>query len=312
MKKILAFMAFYYLAAALWAQSPAINDFYLFSPLLINPALAGRNANPTFTQISRVPTDKIDGGPQRYLLAYEQGIKAINSGVGAVVAHERLGIHSEWRQTLMYNYRFKFSNGNELALGGAGFHSQRESDFSRLGASPTHWPLTGQIKSVSFGYQLGISYSFLKNTTVGMSLFNYPYSPSSGFLWSVPEVHRTQYVLVFVEQDVRVSKWLRLTPSILFVSSDLNNAMWNLNATAHIGSWAFVGAQYSNSDGINNPSNVFAGVCFRDVAKVGVRVLSKKPLIFPNRSPGLSFMLQVSPRKREKETSIALVCNGGR
>lgn len=301
MKKTFTLIALYCLAAVVRGQSPVINDFYIFSPLLINPALAGRNDVPTFTQISRVPTNGIDGAHQRYLLAYEQGIKAINSGVGAVVAHERVGVHSEWRHTLMYNYRFKFSNGNELALGGSAFHVHKESDFDRLGTPIANQALTGQIKSNRFGYQLGISYSFFKNTTVGMSLFNYPYSLSSGFPGEAAEVYRGQHVLVFVEQDVRVSKWLRLTPSILFVPQ-ASKAVWNLNTTAYIGKWAFVGAQYSNSDGFNNASNVFAGVSFKEVARVGIRVFSKKPQMFPDQYRALSFMLQVSPWKREKES----------
>ncbi len=302
MKSTLALVAFYCLTGTLFAQNPALNDFYLFSPLLINPALAGRNVNPTFTQVSRIPTDGIDGSPQRYLLAYEQGIKAINSGVGAVVGHERVGLLSTWRYTLTYNYRFKFSSGNELALGGSAFHLRNNVDFTRLSSPSANPGFTGMIKSNHFGYSFGVSYSFLKNTTVGMSLINHPYTGWLAFPGSVPEGYQKRNVLVFAEQDVRLSKWLKLKPSVLFIAPGSLPAVWNLNAMADIGTWAFVGARYSNSDEPNNTSNVFAGVSFRDVARVGVTVWSKKPSALLELNRGLSFMLQVSPGKPRKET----------
>ncbi|WP_416865511.1 MAG: PorP/SprF family type IX secretion system membrane protein [Imperialibacter sp.] len=280
------------------AQTLPFKDFYFASPMLINPAMAGGRIDPTFTLILNIPTSGIDGAPSSVTFSYDQAIEKINSGFGAMFNREAIGVHTELKQALMYNYRWKMKNGNELALGGSLFYKSWKSDWDKLYSSGGSL-LTGISKTESLGYDLGLSYSFVKGTKVGLSVINDPityYRIDDSNSLSVIE-GRTK-VVAFLQQNFTLNKWLKLTPSALYALPGELPAVLNLNATAYIGKWAFVGAQYSNNNSHSNTSNVFAGVCYGDVIQIGVKVFKKQTQMLAYGYRSAAFMLQVSPKRK--------------
>jgi len=163
--------------------------------------------------------------------------------------------------------------------------------------------LTGISKTESLGYDLGLSYSFVKGTKVGLSVINDPityYRIDDSNSLSVIE-GRTK-VVAFLQQNFTLNKWLKLTPSALYALPGELPAVLNLNATAYIGKWAFVGAQYSNNNSQNNTSNVFAGLCYNDAIQIGVKVFKKQTQMHAYGYRSAAFMLQVSPKRKSTTT----------
>jgi type IX secretion system PorP/SprF family membrane protein len=301
MKRILLFVGTVFSLSAASSQTLPFKDFYFASPMLINPAMAGERIDPTFTLISNIPTSGIDGAPSSVTFSYDQRIEKINSGFGAMFNRETIGVHTELKQALMYNYRWKIRGGNELALGGSVFYKSWKSDWSRLYSSGSGL-LQGVSKTESFGYDLGVSYSFVRGTKAGLSVVNDPVRyyilDDSNNLFAI--VGRTK-VVAFLEQELTLNKWLKLTPSLFYALPGELPAILNLNATAYIDKWAFVGAQYSNNNSHNNASNVFAGVCYSDALQIGVKVFQRQAhQVYGYRSA--AFMLQVSPKRRSTTT----------
>ncbi|MEQ8535451.1 MAG: PorP/SprF family type IX secretion system membrane protein [Imperialibacter sp.] len=297
MKTISLSLMLIFLLNAASGQTLSLKDFYFSAPLFINPAMVGESDDPTFTLIGSVPTSGIDGAPASVSFSYDQHLKTINSGIGAAISRETLGVHAGWRYTLMYNYRWNFSGGNELALGSSFFYIRQESDFSKPGIYGGSSLLAGVVRSNYFSYDLGASYSFFKGTKAGLSFVNYPYNYRENFSEDFSEIKERRKLIAFIQQDFRLSKWLKLTPSALYALPGELPAILNLNATAYIGKWVFVGAQYSNNNSHNNTSNVFAGVCYSDALQIGVKVFEKQsPQAYGYRSA--AFMLQVSPKRK--------------
>jgi len=303
MKTISLSLVLLFLLNVASGQTLSVKDFYFSAPLFINPAMAGESDDPTLTLISHLPSSGVDGAPASATFSYDQHLKKINSGIGAAMSRETLGVHSGWRYTLMYNHRWKFSGGNELALGSSFFYIRQESDFSKLGIYGSSAILSGVVRSNYFSYDLGASYSFFKGTKAGLSFVNYPYNYRENFSEDFSEIKERRKLIAFIQQDFRLSKWLKLTPSALYALPGELPAILNLNATAYIGKWAFVGAQYSNNNSHNNTSNVFAGVCYGDVIQIGVKVFKKQTQMLAYGYRSAAFMLQVSP-KRKSTTAL--------
>ncbi|MEQ9375064.1 MAG: PorP/SprF family type IX secretion system membrane protein [Imperialibacter sp.] len=297
MKRILLFVGTVFSLSAASSQTLPFKDFYFASPMLINPAMAGERIDPTFTLISNIPTSGIDGAPSSVTFSYDQRIEKINSGFGAMFNRETIGVHTEMKQALMYNYRWKMRSGNGLALGGSLFYKSWRSDWDKLFSSGGS-VLSGVERAESLGYDLGVGYSFVRGARVGLSVINDPityYTIDNSNSLSAIE-GRTK-VVAFLQQNFRINNWLKLTPSALYALPGELPAILNLNATAYIGKWVFVGAQYSNNNSHNNTSNIFAGVCYSDVIQIGVKVFEKQsPQAYGYRSA--AFMLQVSPKRK--------------
>jgi type IX secretion system PorP/SprF family membrane protein len=298
MKKVLLPALLLLSVCAATAQTLPFKDFYFLAPMLVNPALAGDKGDPTITLISNVPTVGIDGAPASFNLSYGQGVEKINSGFGAMINKESVGVHSELKQSLMYNYRFKLRGGSELALGGTIFYTSWKSDWNSLYAGGSSSVLTGVSKAESFGYDLGMNYSFARGMKVGLSMINDPityYGIDGSNILSVKD-GRTQ-VVAFLQRNFILAKWLKLTPSVLVKLPEDVPSILNLNATAYISKWVFVGAQYSNSKNRINSSNIFAGLCYEDVVRVGVKLFRKQYSPFSDEFNPLAFMVQVTPRR---------------
>ncbi|WOK08883.1 PorP/SprF family type IX secretion system membrane protein [Imperialibacter roseus] len=300
MKRILLSVGIVFSLNAASSQTLPFKDFYFASPMLINPAMAGDRIDPTFTLISNIPTSGIYGAPASVSFSYDQQLKKINSGIGAVVSRENQGVHTEWRHTLMYNYRWKFSGSNELALGGSIFNVDLESDWDKLNSSGVDPYLTGQSRLNYFNFDVGASYSFFKGTNVGLSLISYPRIYRENFFFDMYKVRDQRRVVAFLEQDLTLNKWLKLRPSVLYTLPGELPAILNLNATAYISKWAFVGAQYSNNNSLNNTSNVFAGLCYNDAIQIGVKVFKKQTQMLAYGYRSAAFMLQVSPKRKDE------------
>lgn len=132
MKKLYVILiAFLLISIDLFGQQKPIFSQYSFNPLAINPAFAGSQDIFSSSALYRNQWVNLDGAPTISTLTANSGIGGKRIGLGFLLSHDQVGVHSDLSLYLSYAFRIKFKNG-ALAMGlQAGFNSLK-SDFSKL------------------------------------------------------------------------------------------------------------------------------------------------------------------------------------
>lgn len=272
----------------------------MFSPVSINASLAGQSDVPNFVQISRILTHENGGSSNAYLLSYDQGIQAINSGVGAMVGIAKFGEHTRWKYSMMYNYKITISRNSQITLGGTVFMDYRSTFFDKIAAGLPNSTLPDRLKSTYLNYDLGIAGNFGR-TVFGLSLYNfYSFYGDIGVDEFSYEYNNNRQPILFLSREFDLGQLLTLNPSILYIPTSNLPDIINLNSTLNVGHRAFIGAQYSNNNTIGNTSNIFAGLTLLDAVNLGVKVFARRPSQYPNRYRCFAFVVQVNPKKNQK------------
>ncbi len=107
---------------------------YYFSPVHLNPAIAGLTNYPSFTANYRLQWPSISSTYKTYALSYDQFFKQINSGIGftALTDDQGDGTLTTTRMTGIYSYNLRFRSEWQVRFGLEVGYSQSRIDWDKL------------------------------------------------------------------------------------------------------------------------------------------------------------------------------------
>ena len=262
MKTTFFLAALIFTSCAVKSQDGILSEYYPYDQKIINPAFAGLADAHSIVLASNLHTGTFDGMPAKAMLSFDTRLSKIKSGVGAVISHEKVGVHKSLKHSILYNYQIRTSKSGQLSLGVALSHSHFVSDYSRLGSGA---PLQGIVRATEFNYDLGISYSINK-ALFGFSVQNLaePFSPLQDLGFTNDNWKNSYF---YLQREFSLASWLQFTPSFLYISRPLPD-VFQVNGFANIGRWFVIGAQY----GTNETKSVFGGISYQEIFEMCVRL----------------------------------------
>ncbi|HYG38533.1 MAG TPA: PorP/SprF family type IX secretion system membrane protein [Cytophagales bacterium] len=120
MKRTTLFFLFLFTIQLLKGQSISQFHLYSYNQALFNPAVAGaENKHIVAVQGQYFMDDKLfeKGNPYTGLISYEGNIKSINSGIGAMIVTDKIGVYSTKKMGLSYNYKINLSPSSVFRIG---------------------------------------------------------------------------------------------------------------------------------------------------------------------------------------------------
>ena len=102
--------------AAFAQQRPAYSQ-YMFNGLALNPAYAGSQKQLNAIGVIRSQWVGFEGAPKTQLLSVHAPLDRKNIGLGMVITHENIGVHTDWSAYASYAYQIKFKRAGMLSLG---------------------------------------------------------------------------------------------------------------------------------------------------------------------------------------------------
>ena len=116
-----------------YAQDPQFSQFYA-NPIYLNPAFAGSHGCPRFAVNYRNQWPALSGTFVTYSASYDQYIKQIGAGLGAILTHDQQGKGTINHSTisLIYNYHLKASRKFTLMFAGKATWNQKFLDWDKL------------------------------------------------------------------------------------------------------------------------------------------------------------------------------------
>ncbi|MFN0215367.1 MAG: type IX secretion system membrane protein PorP/SprF [Saprospiraceae bacterium] len=187
MKKLLFSIALLMAAcASLSAQQESQFTQFMYNKLYINPAYAGARGIPSIMAIYRSQWAGFDGAPQSMLASFNGPFLSNRVGVGANIAHTKIGLQRDFRASLAYSYDMvaqdevslriglsgslrslgiDFSDATPLQTGDQSLENQRVSDFyGNVGA--------GVYGTIMERYYFGVSVPHLYSNAIGIANAN--------------------------------------------------------------------------------------------------------------------------------------------
>lgn len=165
------------------AQQYPVYSQYLFNPLVINPAYAGRDVQFSATAMFRNQWVNLDGAPQTASLSMHStlGIPAV--GVGLLITNDKIGSYSNTSMYGSYSYTITGPTG-KLSMGlQAGFNLV-SADYSKLNLDDFNDPSFANFNNKirpnfgaglyyqGEGFYAGFSIPFLLNSKIEHNLEN--------------------------------------------------------------------------------------------------------------------------------------------
>jgi len=140
------------------AQQKPVFSQYLFNALALNPAFAGSQDQFSATAIYRNQWVNFPGAPTIQTLSANTAFAKKKIGVGFMLTHDKVGVHSDIGIYFSYAYRIRFKNG-ALSFGlQAGFNSLK-SDFNVLNLNNINDPnFSGFLSILNPNFGTGIFY----------------------------------------------------------------------------------------------------------------------------------------------------------
>lgn len=119
--------------ATVQAQDLQLTQFYA-SPLYLNPAFTGANADSRVSTNFRNQWAGLPGTYKSFLVSYDQYLYNYKSGVGAMIISDKAGTQgfSNNMMALSYAYDYRFQRFWSLSMGMRVGYGWRSLDFSRL------------------------------------------------------------------------------------------------------------------------------------------------------------------------------------
>lgn len=135
MKKLIFSLAILVAAGvSLKAQQEGHFTQFMYNKLYLNPAYAGARGVPSIMAIYRSQWVGFEGAPQSILASYNGPFLSNRVGVGATIAHMKIGLQRDFRATLSYSYDMVAQDEFSLRLGLSG--SLRSLGFAFNDAKP--------------------------------------------------------------------------------------------------------------------------------------------------------------------------------
>ena len=104
---------------------------FMYNKLTYNPAYAGIRGVPTMTAVYRNQWFKMDGAPRSALISMHAPVFTQRVGVGAVLSHNSIGLHSDVQLAATYSYNIIAADNFSLRLGVSGSLRVLSLNFSK-------------------------------------------------------------------------------------------------------------------------------------------------------------------------------------
>ena len=190
MKQRLAILVLFFnlLAQLISAQDLQLTQFYA-SPIYLNPAFTGANADSRFSTTYRNQWAALPGAFTSFLMSYDYYVNELHSGVGIMLTSDKAGTAGLGTNTvgLNYAYDYKFNRTWSASIGIRASYSYRALDFNRLifgdeiargAATSLQTPIPEKVKFMDFSSGLLV---FSQKQWFGLT-FNHINKPNESFL----------------------------------------------------------------------------------------------------------------------------------
>lgn len=233
------------------AQQRPIFSQYMFNMLAINPAYAGNQKQLSVTAMSRHQWINFDGAPNTQTLSSHSNFRDKKIGLGVVLYHETIGVHSDIGAYFSYAYQINLKKGM-LSLGLQGGLNQLASDYTKLksnafgGGDPT----LRRYKSLNPNFGTGAFYS-TKASYVGFSV---PYLVNNKVMRATDAVGASstekRYYFLTAGHVIDVSNSFKLMPSFLVRGQERAPLGFDASLNFFLDDILNVGLSYRNHDAI--------------------------------------------------------------
>lgn len=170
------------------AQDIQLTQFYA-SPLYLNPAFTGANADSRFTTTYRNQWAALPGSFRTLFMSYDYYVNELSSGVGILLTSDKAGTAGLGTNTIGFNYAYDYKINRKwsVALGIRSSYGYRALDFDKLlfsdeiarGASASlQTPTPDKVKFLDFSTGLLV---FSQKQWAGFAL-NHINKPNESFL----------------------------------------------------------------------------------------------------------------------------------
>lgn len=250
MKKF-SVISFVFILFSLFAQAQQRPIFsqYMYNMLAINPAYAGNQQQLSVTALARNQWVNFDGAPKTQTLSSHSNFRNKNIGLGAMLYHESIGVHSDIGAYFSYAYQIKFKNGHLLAMGLQAGLNQLTSDYTRL-KSRTIDPNLKYYKNLNPNFGTGVFYS----TKTAYAGFSVPFLVNNKVMQETDglamESTEKRYYFLTGGKVFELSSNLMLKPSFLVRFQERAPLGFDTSLTLFIDNILNVGLSYRNHDAI--------------------------------------------------------------
>ena len=239
------------LSLSLKAQQRPAYSQYMFNGLAFNPAYAGSQKQFHAMAIIRSQWVNFEGAPKTQLLSTHAPIDRKNIGLGMLISHEQIGVHTDWSAYASYAYQIKFKQGRMLSLGLQGGLNHRQSDFTKLTVQAGTDPLIGYYKKVTPNVGTGIYYS----TPTAYAGVSSPYLVENKTFrangdGSISQNRESRYYYVAAGKVLFLSPKVQMMPSGLLRLQDKMPVGFDLGLNFYYNNILGMGFSYRNGDSI--------------------------------------------------------------
>jgi type IX secretion system PorP/SprF family membrane protein len=236
---------------ALFAQQRPAYSQYMFNGLALNPAYAGSQKQFNAMAIIRSQWVNFEGAPKTQLLSVHAPLDRKNIGIGMLISHENIGVHTDWSAYASYAYQIKFKKAGTLSLGLQGGLNYRQSDFTKLTVQAGTDPLLGYYRKSTPNFGTGVFYSTRK-AYVGLSspflVENKTFNVDSD--GTVTENREARYYYLSAGKVMELNSKVQTMPSMLLRLQDNMPVGYDLSINFYYNKVLGTGISYRNGDSI--------------------------------------------------------------
>ena len=234
------------------AQQRPVYSQYMFNGLALNPAYAGSQKQFNAMAVLRTQWVNLEGSPRTQMLSAHTPIPRKNVGVGLMLTHESIGVHTDWGAYASYAYQIKFKKQKAmLSLGLQGGVNVRASDYSKATYQTANDPLVDTYSTTSPNFGAGAYYS-TKRAYVGFSV---PFILENSAYDNLPEGAVTtgtesRYYYMTAGKVMPITDKVLVKPSVLVRYQENQPFGYDLSFNTYFNDVISVGASYRNGDAI--------------------------------------------------------------
>lgn len=235
------------------AQQRPVYSQYMFNMLALNPAYAGNQKQLSVSALVRNQWVNFEGAPKTQTISSHSNFRDKNVGLGMVLYHESIGVHSDIGAYFSYAYQLKLKKGT-LAMGIQGGINHLVSDYTLL-KSRTFGvvdPTLKRYKNVNPNFGTGLFYS-TKTAYLGFSI---PYLVNNKVMQQsdgiVEKSSEKRYYFLTGGKILDISPNLKLKPSFLIRLQEKAPLGFDASINFFIDNILNVGLSYRNHDALTS------------------------------------------------------------
>lgn len=233
------------------AQQRPVFSQYMFNMLALNPAYAGNQKQLSVTALARYQWVNFDGAPNTQTITSHSNFRDRNIGLGMMLYHETIGVHSDIGAYFSYAYQIKFKKST-LAMGLQGGLNQLTSDYTKLKAVTAVGidPSLRRYKNLNPNFGTGLFYS----TKTGYVGFSVPYLINNRVMQDTDDLisksMEKRYYFLTAGKVFDISKNFKVKPSALLTFQERAPLGFDASVNFFIDNVLNVGLSYRNHDAL--------------------------------------------------------------